>query len=337
MTILITGATGLIGRPLTRALIDQGAQVRVVTRRPHRVLEAFEAISSRVMAFEWHPRTEPFPLEALQGVERIIHLMGEPIYGPATRAARQRIVESRRTAAKGLAEALGRQRVHLIVASSVAVYGFAPGKKDEQPLTESSAVRRPKDKLALALLAAEEAAEQIGANGSTVTSVRLGAVIGHGGFLEPLRRLHAAGFTWRASLPDAPNPEIIPAIDVGDAVSLLAWLARARRVAGPVHAVAPEPLRSSDLKELLEEAVPRRLQVPLPRFALRGRIGILADVVHGRQHIVPQRLLEAGFEFERPNALDSLHAVLNEQAEAAAAARKAAKRGSLLAGVLQRS
>jgi uncharacterized protein (TIGR01777 family) len=337
MTILITGATGLIGRPLTEALLEQGAQVRVITRRPHRVLEAFERYSSRVLAFEWHPRTEPFPPEALVGVERIIHLMGEPIYGPATHAARQRVIDSRRTTAKGLGEALGRQKVHLIVASSVAVYGFAPGTKDAQPLTESSAVRRPRDKLALALLAAEEAAEQIAANGSTVTSVRLGLVIGPGGFMEPLRQLHAAGFTWRASLPDAPNPDIIPAIDVDDAVSLLAWLARARRVPGPVHAVAPEPLRSSDLKELLEEAVPRRLRVPLPRLALRRRIGYLADVVHNRQHVLPQRLMEAGFEFERPNPLDSVHAVLTAQAEAAAAARQAAKkRGSLLAGVLQK-
>ncbi len=332
MTILITGATGLIGRAVTQALLDQGQQVRVITRRPHRVLEAFERFSSRVLAFEWHPRTEPFPPEALQGVERIIHLMGEPLHGSATREARRRIVESRRTAAKGLGEALGRQKVHLIVASSVSVYGFGAGP----PLTESSTVRKPKDKLALALRAAEEAAEQIGANGSTVTSVRLGLVIGPGGFLEQLRQLHAAGFTWRAPPPDSPTPAIIPAIDLGDAVSLLAWLARARRVAGPVHAVAPEPLRSLDLKELLEDAVPRRLRVPLPRLALRRRIGFLADVVHNRQHIVPQRLMEAGFEFECPNPLDSVHAVLAEQAEAAAAARQAAKRGSLLAGVLQK-
>jgi hypothetical protein len=332
MTILLTGATGLVGRALTQMLLDQGQQVRIITRRPHRVLEAFERFSSRVLAFEWHPRTEPFPPEALDGVERIIHLMGEPIYGPATRAARQRIGDSRRTTAKALAEALGRQKVHLISASSVAVYGFGAGP----PLTESSAVRRPRDKLALALLAAEEAAEQIGANGSTVTSVRFGMVIGHGGFLESLRQLQASGFTWRAPPPESPNPALIPAIDLGDAVSLLAWLARARRVAGPVHAVAPEPLSSRDLKELLEEAVPRRLRVALPRLALRRRIGFLADVVHGRQQIVPQRLLDAGFEFERPNPLDGVHAVLAEQAAAEAAARPAGKRGSLLAGVLQK-
>jgi NAD dependent epimerase/dehydratase family enzyme len=192
MTILITGATGLIGRPLTQVLLDQGQQVRIITRRPHRVMEAFERYSSRILAFEWHPRTEPFPPEALAGVERVIHLMGEPIYGPATRLGRQRVVESRRTVAKGLAEALGRQKIHVIAASSVSVYGFAPATKDAQPVTESSALRRPKDKLAQTLLAAEEAAEQIGANGSTVTSVRFGMVVGAGGFIEPLRRLHAA-------------------------------------------------------------------------------------------------------------------------------------------------
>jgi uncharacterized protein (TIGR01777 family) len=323
MTILITGATGLIGRALTLALLDQGQQVRVITRRPHRVLEAFERYRSRVLAFEWHPRTEPFPPEALEGVERIIHLMGEPLYGPATREARERITASRRVAATRLAEALGRQRVHLIAASSASVYGFGTGPE----ANETSGLPKTRNRFALAVRAAEEAVEEIGANGSTVTTVRLGVVVGPGGFPEPLRRLHAAGFTWRAPPPEAPNPAIIPAIDLDDAVSLFAWLARARRVAGPVHAVAPEPLRSSDLKALMEDAAPRRLRVALPRFALRRFVGALADVVHSRQQVLPQRLMEAGFEFQRPNPLDSVYAVLAQQAEATA--RPASKGSSL--------
>jgi uncharacterized protein (TIGR01777 family) len=321
MTILITGATGLIGRALTQSLLDQGAQVRVVTRRPHRVLEYFD---SRVTAFEWHPRTEPLPAPALDGVERIIHLMGEPPHGAATRHNRLRIAASRRTGTRRLMEALGRQRVHLIAASSVAVYGFGAGP----PLTETTAVKRPKDKLALTLLGCEEAAEQIGANGSTITQVRLGLVIAPGAFPERLRQLHAAGLTWQAPHPDA----VVPTIDLMDAVSLLAWLARARRVAGPVHAVAPEPLRSADLKALMEQAQPRRIRVPLPRMLLRRRIGTLADLVHSRQHIVPQRLLNGGFVFERPDPIESVRAVLAQQAEA----RPAARRGSLLGAVLQR-
>jgi uncharacterized protein (TIGR01777 family) len=334
MTILITGATGLIGRPLTETLLEQGAQVRVITRRPHRVLEAFEKYSSKILAFEWHPRTEPFPPEALEGVERVIHLMGQPVYGPATREARRRMVESRRIAATRLTEALGRQRVHLIVTSSASVYGFAAG----QEANEANELPKTRNKYALALRTAEELAQQIGANGSTVTTVRLGLVIGPGGFVEPLRQLHAAGFTWSATPPDAPVPMVIPAIDLVDAVSLLAWLARARRVSGPINAVAPEPLRSHDLKEILEDAVPRRLRVALPRLALRHYIGTLADIVHSRQPVAPQRLLhEAGFVFERPHPNDSVAAVLAEQAAAVEAeALAAAKRGSLLAGVLQK-
>lgn len=333
MTILITGATGLVGRALTQHLLDQRVEVRVVTRRPHRVLEAFD--SNLLSAFEWHPRTEPLLPEALEGVERIVHLMGEPLYGPATREARRRIAESRRVTATRLAEALGRHRVHLIVASSASVYGFSAGPE----LSELSELPRSKNRFVRALRAAEEAAGQIGANGSTVTTVRLGLVIAPGGFIAPLRQLHAAGLTWRAPHPDAAIQTLIPAIDLADAVSLLAWLARARRVAGPVNAVTPEPLRSADLKALLEDAVPRRVRVPLPRLALRRYIGTLADVVYSRQHVAPLRLMkEAGFEFERPHPSDSVHAVLTRQAEAEAEAkaRPAAKRGSLLGAVLQR-
>jgi uncharacterized protein (TIGR01777 family) len=324
MTILITGATGLLGRALTQHLLDQRVEVRVVTRRPHRVLEAFD--SNLLSAFEWHPRTEPLLPEALEGVERIVHLMGEPLYGPATREARQRIAESRRIVATRLAEALGRHRVHLIVASTASIYGFGMGPE----LSELSELPRPKSKFVRALRVAEEAAEQIGANGSTVTTVRLGMVIAPGGFIEPLRQLHAAGFTWRAPHPDAANPTVIPAIDLVDAVSLLAWLARARRVAGPVNAVTPEPLRSADLKALLEDAAPRRFRVPLPRLALRRYIGALADVVYSRQQVAPQRVLQAGFEFERPHPNDSVHTALAQQAQAEAEARPATKR--LLAG-----
>ena len=120
------------------------------------------------------------------------------------------------------------------MASSASVYGFGAGPE----LSELSELPRSKSKFVRALRAAEQAAEQIGANGSTVTTVRLGLVIAPGGFIEPLRQLHAAGLTWRAPHPDAPSQTLIPAIDLADAVSLLAWLARARRVAGPVNAAA---------------------------------------------------------------------------------------------------
>jgi uncharacterized protein len=320
MTILITGATGLIGRALTQTLVDSGLRPRVVTRRPHRALEVFD---SRVTAFEWHPRTEPLPAPALDGVERVIHLMGEPLYGPLTRDKRARIVASRRIGTKRLIEALGRARVHLIVASSTAVYGHGEGPE----LTETTAVQRPKDKLALALLGCEEAADHLRENGSTVTLVRLGAVIAPGAFPAQLQDLFDRRIAWRNAHPEA----IIPAIDQVDAVALLAWLAQSRPLPGAIHAVAPEPLRSADLQQLLAQASPSRWRAGLPRWLLRPQVGMLADVVQSRQLIVPRRALDAGFVFSRPDPLDSVRSVLAQQTE------PTARRGSLLGAVLQRS
>lgn len=299
MTVLITGATGLIGRSLTQSLVDSGLQTRVVTRRPHRALEVFD---SRVTAFEWHPRTEPLPPPALDGVERVIHLMGEPLYGPLTRAKRAQIIASRRVGTKRLIEALGRKRVHLIVASSAAVYGFGEG----QPLTETTAVKRPKNKLALALLGCEEAADHLRENGSVVTLVRLGAVIAPSAFPETLQTLYEQRIAWRTAHPDA----AIPAIDHADAVALLAWLAQSRPMPGAIHAVAPEPLLSADLAQLLAQASPRRGRTGLPRWLLRQQIGVLADLLYSRQPIVPRRALDAGFAFMHPNPLEGVRAAL---------------------------
>ena len=323
MTILVTGGTGLIGRAVIQTLLDQGVHPRVVTRRPHRALEYFD---SRVTAFEWHPRTEPLPAPALEGVERIVHLMGEPLYGRMSRERRTRIAASRREGTDALVEALGRNRIHLIAASSTAVYGSGEGP----PLTETSSIKPPKNKLALALLACEEAADRLRENGSTVTFVRFGHVIAQeGGFLGPLRSVHRKGLTWRDTHPDA----ALAAIDHEDAASILAWLALSRPLPGPIHAVAPEPLRVADLKKMLAEASPRRPLAALPALMLRPSLGFVADALTNRRQIVPRRVLDAGFVFSRPDPLESVRAVLAY----AAAPQPAGKRASRLASVLQRT
>lgn len=323
MTILVTGGTGLIGRAVIQTLLDQGVHPRVVTRRPHRALEYFDR---RVTAFEWHPRTEPLPAPALEGVERIVHLMGEPLYGRVSSDRRTRIAGSRRKGTGALIEALGRNRVHLIAASSTAVYGSGEGP----PLTETSSIKPPKNKLALALLACEEAADRLRENGSTVTIVRFGHVIAQeGGFIQPLRSVHRKGLTWRDTHPDAG----LAVIDHEDAASMLAWLALSRPLPGPIHAVAPEPLRVADLKKMLAEASPRRPLAALPALMLRPSLGLVADALHNRRQIVPRRALDAGFVFSRPDPLESVRAVLAE----IATPQPAAKRTSRLASVLQRT
>ncbi len=141
MAILITGATGRIGRVLTETLVNAGLRVHVVTRRPHRAHEYFGA---RVTAFEWHPIHEPLPRGALQGVDTIVHLMGDPLSGTASSDKLQCLTNSRVISTRRLADAVaagqssadqssgdkssgGRagRAIRLILASSTGIYAAA--------------------------------------------------------------------------------------------------------------------------------------------------------------------------------------------------------------------
>ena len=190
-------------------------------------------------------------------------------------------------------------------------------------------MQAPKNKLALALLACEEEAERLRENGSIVTLVRLGAVIAPGGaFPEPLLNLLNKRFAWRKAHAEA----AIPAIDHVDAVALFAWLVRSRPMAGAIHGVAPEPLPTPEVEKMLAQLSPKRMRIELPRWALRRQVGILADLVHSRHRVIPQRALDARFTFTRPDPLESLRAVLVQHV-----GESAPKAGSLLGAVLQRN
>ncbi len=147
MAVLITGATGRIGRVLTGSLVNAGLPVHVLTRRPHRAHEYFGA---SVTIFEWHPINEPVPKGALQGVDTIIHLMGDPLSGKATADKLQRLTQSRVISMRRLAEAVASEQssagqiqtgqiqtdqaqagsdgrpVRLILASSTGIYPAVP-------------------------------------------------------------------------------------------------------------------------------------------------------------------------------------------------------------------
>ena len=70
MKILITGATGLIGRSVCRSLINEGHQVVVLSRRPPAIGLA------GVSAFRWEPVAESPAAAGWEGVEAVIHLAG---------------------------------------------------------------------------------------------------------------------------------------------------------------------------------------------------------------------------------------------------------------------
>ena len=101
--VTLTGATGLIGTRLVRALRDRGDEVTVLSRSPERAREAF---GGDVEAHAWDPGAGPAPAEALAGRDAVVHLAGEDVAQRWTDDAKRRILESRENGTRNLVAGL---------------------------------------------------------------------------------------------------------------------------------------------------------------------------------------------------------------------------------------
>src|SRR6187402_1374967 len=97
MNITMTGATGLIGRKLVKALRDRGDGVTVLSRSPEKAGAALG-----VEAMRWDPESEPAPTEALVHRDAVVHLAGEPVAQRWSDDAKRRIRESREAGTRNL-------------------------------------------------------------------------------------------------------------------------------------------------------------------------------------------------------------------------------------------
>ena len=325
MAVLITGATGRIGRVLTGSLVDAGMRVHVLTRRPHRIMEYF---GDRVTGFEWHPLNEPVPEGALDDIDTIVHLMGDPLTGKATAAKLQRLTRSRVNSTVRLAEAAGGRPIRLIMASSAGIYPpISPSpqrassptvKGDEVPHSTPSIAALENAPVAEALAPLqrviakwEASADPFRATGGSVICVRLGQVISHDGFPQHLAKLRARRLGVLLDPADT-----IPAIALADAVALFAWLIVRREVSGSLNAVAPMPLCGLAVNEALAVTGAVQYRISVPQWMLPRLLGLESDLITRRPILEPKRLVDEGFEFACPDPREALLKACKVQASA---------------------
>jgi len=301
---LISGATGLLGTRLTRALLTDGIQVRALSRDPDR---ARRKLGSAVEVAGWNGlRVGP---GVLKGVTDIVHLAGEPIFaGLLTPARRRRIASSRIEATRSLASAMGslaagQRPPTLVCASAVGYYG----SRGEEVLTEESApgsgfladVCRDWESAALAI------------EGVRVVCLRIGIVLAREGGALPMMALPFR-FGLGGQLGD--GNQWVSWIHIDDLVGLVRAALRDADCAGPMNATSPEPVRNRDLTAALADVVGHRARLPVPAFALRLALGELALELLGSRHVVPKRALDRGYAFTHGALRDALRTELRGQA-----------------------
>jgi uncharacterized protein (TIGR01777 family) len=299
-TVLITGATGLVGKRLVRALLADRCTVRAATRTP-----ANARLPGGVEAVGWDGVM--IPSARVAGCDALVHLAGEPVFGGLlTKTRRERIYTSRIDSTRALVESIGRlpaaERPKVLVcASAVGYYG----DRGDERLHESAAPGS--GFLADLCVAWEEEARAAAALGVRTVSLRIGIVLAReGGALASLARLFRLGLGGRVGS----GAQWVPWIHVDDLVAMIVAALRDERWSGAVNAVAPNPVTNAELTRELARAVRRPALLPAPAFAVRAALGDIAGEILGSRRVIPARAAELGFRFRIESLERALEAEL---------------------------
>ena len=169
MKILISGSSGFIGSALVRDLTRAGHQVLRLIRLD-RIAHSGEVV--------WRPREGFIQHRHLEGIDAVIHLAGETIYGRWTHRKKEEIRDSRLIPTQFLAKtlaALSSPPKVFLCASAVGCYG----RRGDEILTEQSTLGQ--DFLAEVCQGWEAACEPARQAGIRTVNLRFGVVLGKGG------------------------------------------------------------------------------------------------------------------------------------------------------------
>lgn len=252
-TVVITGASGMIGRALTKAL--QGG---TIAGKSVKVVE----ISRRSGATSWDPATGAINAAALEGADAVVHLAGENVgsgssesltgrLGAWTEQKKERILNSRRDGTALLVrtiQGLKNPPKVFLTASAVGYYGFDEG---DRVFDETGALG--KGFLAEVTRVWEaEAAKLQGKRGIRVVNARFGVVLSkEGGIIKkllPIFQLGGGGII-------GDGQQYLSWISLIDAVRAIQFLLGASRLSGPVNVVAPEPATNAEFTAAMGKAL----------------------------------------------------------------------------------
>lgn len=306
--VLVTGATGFVGRRLVAALVARGHDVTVLARSAGRA--AALGAPLRIVT----------GLDQIAGdarIDAIVNLAGEPIAdGLWTAARRRRILGSRLRMTRDVLRLVARLETRPAVLVSGSAIGWY-GLRGDEMLGETADGR---DCFTRAICVRwEKRAMDATVYGVRVVLLRTGLVLGsEGGMLS--RMLAPFEFGLGGRFGDGRH--WMSWIHRDDLVRLIVHAIATPALAGPVNATAPVPVRNADFTAALGRALRRHAVLPVPAAPLRLALGGFADeLLLGGQRVVPVAALASGFRFHWPAIDGALAEIVAAEPPAALRAR----------------
>ncbi len=301
MRVLVTGASGIIGRSVCDALLARGDEVVGLSRDPERA----RTTNPTVTWHPWNAALERPPPAALEGVDGVVNLVGEPLNQRWTADAKRRIRESRETATRNLVAAItaaDRQPRVLVSQSGIGYYGDTGDAVVDEDAP-------PGDSFDAQVCVAWEAAARVASSaGVRVAVVRTAPVLDrNSGLLKQLLlpfRLGIGG-------PIAGGRQYMPWVHLDDDVAIHLWALDDDAVDGALNATSPEPVTNREFSRTLGRVLHRPTVMHVPKLGLSTLYGReLAEMLTGGQRAIPRRTQDLGYEFRHPELEEALRSAL---------------------------
>lgn len=296
MRVLISGASGLLGRGLTRALQAAGHEPVALVRRAPRVGEV-----------QWDPN-QPFEPAKLAGCDAVVHLAGKNIAGRWTKEFKQEVLQSRVRSTQTLASAVaqsyrqsGQPQVFLC-ASGAGYYG----NRADELLTEESSLGQ--GFLAEVCRQWEGATAAASEAGVRVVNLRTGVVLARdGGALKPMLLPFQLGLGGRVGSGE----QYWSWIALDDEIGAMLFILQNHSLRGPVNAVGPAPVRNAEFVRALGKELHRPTIFPLPEWVVKTLLGEMGEeLLLTSARVMPAKLSAAGYRFVYADLMEALRAAL---------------------------
>lgn len=293
LTVVIAGASGLVGTQLVALLTAAGHRVIRLQRR--------RGESRRLDAdrFSWDPARHQLDSEVLEDADAVINLAGASIVGVMTEKHRNAIFASRVQTNSTLVAAMKRTTrapASFITASASGFYGHdaSPMSLAAEPITEDHP--SGDDFLAAVCRQVEGIAREAEDLGIRTVAMRTGLVLSaRGGLLATQLPLYFAG----AGGPLGPGTMWMPWIGLDDLIQLYVWAVTHDSITGPLNAVAPAPVQQREFAEVLGEVITRPTRLPTPGWApalVLGRQGN-RELAMASARLSAEKALASGYRF----------------------------------------
>jgi uncharacterized protein (TIGR01777 family) len=336
MRVFITGGSGLIGRNLARALVENGHQPLILSRHSDRVRRNPEMWPYQVIQGD---PTQPGRWQGeVDGCDAVVNLAGHNLFADRWNATvKAKIRDSRVYAAEQVVAAIKQARERpkvLVQGSAIGFYGI----HGDEELTEASP--SGSDFLAVVCRETEDVSTAVESLGVRRAVVRTGIVLARNEgalrFMTPLFKLGPGapiGSNRRFGL--ASGQQWMSWIHIDEIVGVFRLAIENDEAAGPLNGTAPNPVRNAEFAKtfsrvLRKRSTPWRVYLPFgpPDIMLQLMLGEVAGVITTGQKVLPAKVLGLGYAFRYPNLEGALREIFSKKPQPAQAPARPMATGS---------